>query len=97
MSPTAWDSPPIKGTLEAETREVAFLGATVGEAVDVVDAGVPWGLYSIGSNMLTGACLRLWVNWSRLSSLLAAEDLGRETDKWPLQWHAWAWPLEFVL
>jgi hypothetical protein len=76
----AWDNPPIKGTLEAETREVDFLGATVGEAVDVVDAGVPWGLYSIGSNMLTGACLRLWVNWSRLSSLLAAEDLGRRRN-----------------
>jgi hypothetical protein len=54
--------------------------------------------------MLTasGACLRgrpwvLCVNWSRPSSLLAAEDLGRETEKWPLQWHAWAWPLEFVV
>ena len=54
----AWDNRLVKGTLEAETREVAFLGAIVGEAVDVVDAGVPWGIFSIGSNVLTGVCLR---------------------------------------
>ena len=60
---SAWDNSPVNGTLEAETREVVFLGATAGETVDVVDAAVPWGLYSIGSNMLTGACLRCppWV------------------------------------
>ena len=65
--------------------EVALLGATIGDGV--VGAVVPWGLYSIGSNILPSTCLRcpLWAS----SSSLAAGDLGRETEKQFLRWRAW--------
>src|SRR5712664_2187675 len=63
-STTAWGRSirgRVKRTLEAEMCEVALLGATIGDGV--VGAVVPWGLYSIGSNILPSTCLRCppWV------------------------------------
>ncbi|KAN0068822.1 hypothetical protein V8E54_012991 [Elaphomyces granulatus] len=63
--------PPNQGN--SRSRD-AFLGATVGETVDAV--------YSIGSNMLTGACLRGCPGVPPVGKLeppfFAGEDLGRD-------------------